>query len=545
MQPATVSPPHPLLADLGVHLIGDYAGQTALCQCGREMVEAVRHLQIPYEALDLPLSPNRMPPSRRFAPPENNSTPPRSPLSIISWNGDAYNIIGQSLPASWFQDRRIVGVWYWETEQEPPPAHREGYQWVDEVWVTSQFIADSLSRTAPVPVRKFPHLMKPLVAPDPLDLPEPLQNDRFVFLFSFDFRSVTRRKNPHAVCESFIRAFPSPSPTGPLCVIKSIAGQSDHELEFLEITTRYRHRPDILFLDGWMTPVQRDSLMARANCYVSLHRSEGLGLTLMESMSLGKPCIATGYSGNLEFMTPENSWLIPYQTVAVGAGALPYPPHHTWAEPDIPAAAAAMKEVFSSPNLALSRGLLGQATIHTRHGVDAVAARLLELMTQAMTAPVRVKRLQLPEADSKSAPPDASSTPASGTASASTKSGREKAYQLIKDAKALEKAARQQRKALPPNKVPPQVEAYLHTLEQLVQVQSKIHSATLHDLGEVKARVSNYHGEILDSLIRDRELMKSILLHLAPKLVTTTTPPFPPSDGRPASSISSLLPKPV
>lgn len=513
MQPATVSPHQTPLAEWGVHLIGDYSGQTALCQCGREMVEAIRHLKIPCETLDLPLSPGRMPRSQKFALPEGKSDPPRSPLSIISWNGDAYNLIGQNLPGSWFQNRRIVGVWYWETEQEPPKAHRDGYQWVDEVWVTSQFVADSLSRTAPVPVRKFPHLMKPLVAPDPLDLPPSLQNDRFVFLFSFDFRSVTRRKNPHAVCESFIRAFPSPTPSGPLCVIKSIAGQSHHELEFLEITLRYRHRPDILFLDGWMTPVQRDSLVARANCYVSLHRSEGLGLTLMESMSLGKPCIATGYSGNLEFMTPENSWLIPYQTVAVGAGAPPYPPTHTWAEPDIPAAAAAMKEVYSSPELALKKGLLGQSTIRTHHGVDAVAARLLELMTQTMTAPVRAKTLPIPDTAANTGSADAeASQPA--TTPGSELSGRAKAYQLIKEAKALEKVARQQRKALPPTAIPPNVEAYLHTLEHLVQLQSKIHSATLHDLGEVKARVSNYHGEVLDALVRDQELMKSILLKI-------------------------------
>lgn len=489
--------------------MGDYAGQTALCQCGREMVEAVRHMQIPYEALDLPISPSRMPSSRRFDLPESKSATPSSPLSIISWNGDAYNIIGRSVPSSWFQNRRIVGVWYWETEQDPPPAHREGYQWVDEIWVTSQFIADSLSRTAPVPIRKFPHLMKQLVVPDPLDLPESLQNDRFAFLFSFDFRSVARRKNPHAVCESFIRAFPSPSPSGPLCVIKSLAGQSHHELEWLEITTRYRHRPDILFIDGWMTPVQRDSLMARANCYVSLHRSEGLGLTLMESMSLGKPCIATGYSGNLEFMTPENSWLIPYQTVAVGAGAPPYPPKHTWAEPDIPAAAAAMKEVYASPELAHKKGLLGQSTIQTRHGIEAVAARLRELMSQVMAAPVRAKTLPLPGDSSNAEPADAE-------ASQSNVSGRSKAYQLVKEAKTLEKVARQQRKALPPSNIPPTVEAYLQTLESLVRLQSKIHSATLHDLGEVKARVSNYHGEVLDALVRDQELVKSILMNITP-----------------------------
>lgn len=513
------------LDELGVHLIGDFSGQTALCQSGRDLIETVHFLQIPCQILDLPLDPGRMPPSSKFDLSDVNYTPPRSPLSIISWNGDAYPIIGQNMPFELFANRRIVGVWYWETEQELPKSHRKGYDWVDEVWVASQFVADSLSRFAPVPVHKFPHLVKPLTVPDHPELPEALQNDRFVFLFSFDYRSVSRRKNPEAVCESFTRAFPSSSPNGPLCVIKSISGRSHHELEWLELNFRYRNQPEIIFIDGWMSLSQRNSLMARANCYVSLHRAEGLGLTLMESMSLGKPCIATGYSGNLEFMSPENSWLIPYQTVTVGEGAWPYPPTHTWAEADITAAANAMQEVYAKPELAEKKGRLGQMTIRNNHSIEAVAVRFLELITQAVTEPIRPKKNVLLHAASGSGQRESHNQDDHLPGSSSKPRGRGKAYQLIKEAKALEKAARQQRKALPSSKVPPNVESYLQTLEQLIRIQSKIHSETLYDLGEIKTRLRNYHGGTLDALVRDRDLIKSILLNITRSILNESNPP--------------------
>ena len=67
------------------------------------------------------------------------------------------------------------------------------------------------------------------------------------------------------------------------------------------------------------------ALFARADCYVSLHRAEGFGLTLAESMALGKPVIATGFSGNTDFMTPANSYLVDWALTEVGPDAEHYP----------------------------------------------------------------------------------------------------------------------------------------------------------------------------------------------------------------------------
>ena len=78
--------------------------------------------------------------------------------------------------------------------------------------------------------------------------------------------------------------------------------------------------------DGYLSADEKNALLAACDCYVSLHRAEGLGLTLAEAMALGKPAIATGYSGNRHFMTDENSFLVGYRLTSVSDDCGPYPP---------------------------------------------------------------------------------------------------------------------------------------------------------------------------------------------------------------------------
>jgi hypothetical protein len=104
---------------------------------------------------------------------------------------------------------------------------------------------------------------------------------------------------------------------------------------------------------------------------VSLHRAEGFGITLAEAMVLGKPVIGTRYSGNLDFMTPSNSYLVDYELVAIGDGADPYPRDAWWAEPDVGHAARLMREVFDDPARARARGRRGQADVQRTHSREA------------------------------------------------------------------------------------------------------------------------------------------------------------------------------
>src|SRR5262249_24322639 len=140
------------------------------------------------------------------------------------------------------------------------------------------------------------------------------------------------------------------------------------------------HRPDILIRDGYVSPDEKNALLAACDCYVSLHRAEGLGLTLAEAMALGKPAIATGYSGNRHFMTDQNSFLVDPPRAPAPGDYGPSPAGARWAEPDLNHAARLRRAVYENPPEAARRADRAKADLLFHHGLmssaSAIARRL-------------------------------------------------------------------------------------------------------------------------------------------------------------------------
>jgi glycosyltransferase involved in cell wall biosynthesis len=309
---------------------------------------------------------------------------PRYDTNLICINADQLPTFAQEVGPEFFKDRYNIGLWFWEAEVFPP-IMRGGFNFLQEVWVTSEFVRQAISKVSPIAVFTIP-LPLNVGAPVPsatsrsaLQLP-----DGFLFLFSFDFLSVVERKNPVAVIKAFRRAF-APG-EGPTLLIKSI--NADRNLAELERMHYARgDRSDIIIRDGYLTAAERDSLAATCDCYVSLHRSEGFGLTIAEAMLLEKPAIATRYSGNLEFMTDANSFLCGYRLRRVGPGAAPYPPDARWADPSIAEAAELMRFVCENPEEARRRGKRGRLDLCARHDPQIVAAFIKSRLSQLRERP--------------------------------------------------------------------------------------------------------------------------------------------------------------
>jgi glycosyltransferase involved in cell wall biosynthesis len=162
-----------------------------------------------------------------------------------------------------------------------------------------------------------------------------------------------QRKNPVGLIEAFRRAF-TPG-EGPRLLIKTINAPL-RPLSEEELLWAADGRADIHVIDRSLSTSELNGLMAGCDCYVSLHRAEGFGLTLAEAMSIGKPTIATGYSGNVDFMNDANSYLVDYEIGRVGPECEIYPPEGEWAEPSVEHAAELMRRVYIEREEAARKG---------------------------------------------------------------------------------------------------------------------------------------------------------------------------------------------
>ena len=285
----------------------------------------------------------------------------RNKVLMTAINADHLNAANDRLGVDFFTDRYVIGQWFWELE-EAPSWFGPAFAHVDELWAPTRFIETMLRKHAPSRVQ-VKYVPLPVVTPHvdaSITRARFGLDDRYMFLFAFDFMSVMKRKNPLGLIEAFTKAFAEGE--GPMLVIKAINGDK-RLVERNILRDAVGKRSDIVLIDEYFTKVETSTLTSLADCYVSLHRSEGLGLTMSEAMTLGRPVIATGYSGNLDFLSDANSFIVPGSRVKVGRGAEGYSPEAMWMEPNVSEAAKYMRYVYENQAEAVQKGLRGQADI--------------------------------------------------------------------------------------------------------------------------------------------------------------------------------------
>ncbi len=364
----------------GVNLIGYAHAEMGLGEALRNTALALDDVQIPFlvRKLDVPLL-NRQ---------QNQSLD----SYVVDYCSYAINLIGINpdllyrMPlwleyGEWAQ-RYNIGYWFWELANFPKQ-WRYASHIVDEVWVNTDFVAKAVSQSVSK-VFKIPFAVA-------FELPEArfnrqyfkLQKNGFIFLFSYDFNSSAARKNPQAVLEAFRQAFPDQ--TTPVClVVKSMNGEQNPEA-LAELKASLIDDPRITFVDHYLTTDEMRGLLNTADAYVSLHRAEGLGLGMAESMYLGKPVIATAYSGNMEFMNAENACLVPYDLIPVAPGEYPYHGGQRWADPDTRAAAGWMERLLREPGLCAEIGSRAAAYMRLHHARD-IMGRAIQDRIEAINA---------------------------------------------------------------------------------------------------------------------------------------------------------------
>jgi glycosyltransferase involved in cell wall biosynthesis len=214
-----------------------------------------------------------------------------------------------------------------------------------------------------------------------------LDPGRFTFLFTFNMMSVMERKNPLGLIEAFRAAFRPDEPVS--LVLKSSFGDR-HPAE-MQAMHDAAGDASIHIIDAVYSSDEVLSLMDASDAYVSLHRSEGLGLTMAEAMLMGKPVIATRYSGNVDFMDDSNSLLVDYELISLGRDIPPYGAELEWAEPSISHAAQLMRRLYDDPDGARALGRAAMQSATAKLSVEAAgrasAQRLEEIRRGGPAAP--------------------------------------------------------------------------------------------------------------------------------------------------------------
>ena len=265
-----------------------------------------------------------------------------------------------------------VGIWWWELETIPN-RWLDRAEGVDEIWAPTTFIAGAMRAAFRKPVYPMlPGLELPAFDPLPRSHFD-LRDDRFLFTFVFDMNSRMQRKNPLGLIRAFRRAFRREEPVD--LAIKVSPPESYYKEQWNELRGAVEDA-GVMLIDRVLTREEVLAFLNASDGYVSLHRSEGFGLTCAEAMLLGKPVVATGYSGNLDFMTPENSYLVGYDRVTLAEDIDPYPQGAVWAEPHLDHAAEQLRRVYDRRAEALEIGRRARAEVREVLSPEAAGRRM-------------------------------------------------------------------------------------------------------------------------------------------------------------------------
>ncbi|MBB4807645.1 glycosyltransferase involved in cell wall biosynthesis [Chryseobacterium defluvii] len=270
------------------------------------------------------------------------------PVNLVQINPDMLGEVFANVSPEYFKDKYNIAFWAWELENFPE-ASKPFLRFFNEIWVPSSFCSDAVSKVSSVPVIKIMHSIQigntPFTRKD-FNLPE----DKFIFMTMFDYHSSIDRKNPIGAIDAYEKAFGKNNADTLLLIKTSISKEFPAQKQ--RLTERIGDNQSIVLIEEIL---DQDKLYSLINCcdsFVSLHRSEGFGLTMAEAMYLGKPVIATAYSANTEFMNLNNSFPVKYDLIKTGNLYSGSTDKDIWADPDTDHAAELMSTIYNDKSLA-------------------------------------------------------------------------------------------------------------------------------------------------------------------------------------------------
>ncbi|KMQ67171.1 hypothetical protein ACM39_15470 [Chryseobacterium sp. FH2] len=354
----------------GVNMSGFFNAEIGFGEAIRSNLNALKKVGVPAKPINFNLNVrNRLnDTSVSFDDNVNNY-----PVNIVHLNMDAILSFLQEKSSDYFKGKYNIGYWAWEME-EFPDIYAEYFKFYDEIWTCSRYCLDSMSLKSPIPVVNIPHPIDIKTEDIDTNFETGIPDDCFNFLFVFDYNSLIERKNPVGLIDAYEKAFGINNQKVKLILKTSLSNQ--HSKSKRKVVERIGDNKSIIYKEEMLRRPELLALINKADCYISLHRSEGFGLTMAEAMALGKPVIATGYSGNLDFTNTNNSFLVKYKMVKHEVDLSVLPKNNYWSEPNTDHAAELMKFVFENQDQAFEIGKKAKEDIQTYFSLEAIGTRM-------------------------------------------------------------------------------------------------------------------------------------------------------------------------
>ncbi|MBC7768803.1 MAG: hypothetical protein H7124_08445 [Phycisphaerales bacterium] len=300
--------------------------------------------------------------------------------NIFHVNADQLPIVTSRLGETFLSGKTNIAYPAWELADFPREWTPQ-LNLMDEIWAPSLFIQEALTKCITAPVVHMPLAVEIAAGYDKWRREDfGLPNDAFVFLFYFDLASFSSRKNPMGVIEAYREATQGRAGAADResrLVVKVISADR-FPREFGHLQQMVASVPGVILIPEVFSADRIHGLVNCADAFVSLHRSEGFGRGPAEAMRLGRVAIATGFSGNMDYMNASNSFPVSFRMRAVGADEYPHGKGQYWAEPDIREAAAIMLRLIENPSLGREIGESARLHMETHHSCEAVGRRYAE-----------------------------------------------------------------------------------------------------------------------------------------------------------------------
>lgn len=273
----------------------------------------------------------------------------RSGTLVLHMNAPSVDKALWTLGLLRFRSWRIIGAWVWETPIAPTSWRAPGRRF-SEIWAPSRFAAEAIAPVAEAPVRVAPHAVSVPASATAARHRFGLDREHFVCLTMADGRSSFFRKNPIGAVNVFRAGLEGREDARLIVKTRSLYDQPAYRRLLVDAIGG---DPRIRLLDEDLREGETWALLASADVFLSMHRAEGFGLPIAEAMALGKAVIATGWSGNMDYMKEDAAIAAPFRLVPVDDPSERYEnaPGVFWAEPDCAAAAQSLRRLADDENL--------------------------------------------------------------------------------------------------------------------------------------------------------------------------------------------------